>query len=175
MHKKILLIIYYSIINKLPSSLYGVNFFSKNLRPIFIKYIFKSVGKNLCIESNVYFGSGNDISIGNHSGIGINSRIQGPLVIGNHVMIGPNLSIYTNDHAHRNTNIPMTQQGFTEKKQVTIEDDVWIGVNVIILKGVTIGTGSIIAAGSVITKNIPPYSVAAGNPARVIKNRLNDE
>ena len=59
-----------------------------------------------------------------------------------------------------------------EIRPVIIEDDVWIGARVIILPGVTIGTGSVIGAGAVISKSIPPYSVAVGNPARIVKNRL---
>ncbi len=65
----------------------------------------------------------------------------------------------------------MIAQGMTETKPVTIEDDVWIGTRVIILPGLTIGRGSILGAGTVVTKDIPPFSVVVGNPGRIVKNR----
>lgn len=169
--KKLLLIAYYIFINKLPSTLMGVNFFSKSIRPFFLKFFFSSVGKEICIENNIYFGKGKDISIGDKSGIGINARLQGPLKIGNYVMMGPNVSIYTENHCTADINTPMMSQGFTDKKQVTIEDDVWIGINVTILPGVTIGKGSVLAAGAVVTKDVPSYTIVGGNPAKIIKRR----
>ncbi len=65
----------------------------------------------------------------------------------------------------------MDQQGFAEEKPVVIEDDVWIGSRVTILPGVTIGRGSVVGAAAVVTKDVPPYSVVAGNPAKVVKTR----
>nr|WP_231134366.1 DapH/DapD/GlmU-related protein [Motilibacter deserti] len=65
----------------------------------------------------------------------------------------------------------MNQQGFVDDRPVVIEDDVWIGANVVILPGRTISTGSIVGAGSVVTKDVPPRTVVAGNPAVVVKNR----
>lgn len=69
----------------------------------------------------------------------------------------------------------ITANEIESRGSIFIGDDVWIGVNAIILTGLTIGTGSIVAAGSVVTKNVPPYSIVAGNPARVIRNRFKDE
>ena len=86
-------------------------------------------------------------------------------------MMGPDVMIYTKNHNTERTDIPMIEQGNTQPRKVTIGDDVWIGARAIILPGVTIGQGSIVAAGSVVTKDVEPFSVVGGNPARVIKVR----
>lgn len=114
------------------------------------------------------------VSIGDYSGIGERCSVQGNVSIGNHVMMGPEVLIYTQNHLFERTDIPMDSQGFAEEKPVIIRDDVWIGARVIILPGVTIGTGSVIGAGAVVTKDIPAYSVVAGNPAKVVRNRIED-
>ena len=110
--------------------------------------------------------------IGNNSGIGYGCEINVGVTIGENVMMGPNVLIYTQNHRTDRTDIPMREQGMSEIQPVIIEDNVWIGARVIILPGVTIGTGSVIGAGAVVPKSIPPYSVAVGNPARVVKSRL---
>ena len=79
--------------------------------------------------------------------------------------------IYARYHNVSRIDVPMNQQGMEESGTVVIEDDVWIGARVTILKDVTIGKGSIIGAASVVTKDVPPYSVVAGNPARLIRKR----
>jgi maltose O-acetyltransferase len=68
----------------------------------------------------------------------------------------------------------MIQQGFEARRPVIIEDDVWIGINVILLPGLTVGRGAIVAAGSVVTKDVPPDAIVGGNPARVIRSRGDD-
>lgn len=85
-------------------------------------------------------------------------------------MMSPGVSIFAENHNFSDTHIPMKDQGVTVSF-VVIEDDCWIASNSTILAGVTIGKGSVVAAGSVVTKNVPPYSVVAGSPATVIKSR----
>lgn len=87
-------------------------------------------------------------------------------------MMGPDVTIYGSNHAYDRTDIPMTQQGFKKYPPVVIEDDVWIGGHVIINAGRTIKKGSIVAAGSVVTKDFPEYSIIGGNPAKLIKIRI---
>ena len=122
------------------------------------------------------------ITIGNH--VGMSSPciwINEQLTIGNHVMIGGNCMILDTDthqidHLARRGEKPADKSDISTTVQsapITIEDDVWIGANCIILKGVTIGARSIIGAGSVVTKSIPADCIAAGNPCRVIR-RIND-
>ncbi len=86
-------------------------------------------------------------------------------------MMGPDVVIFTMNHRADRTDIHMGAQGMTEKRKVIIGNDVWIGQRVMIMPGVTIGDGCIIAAGAVVTKDIPPYSIAGGVPARVLKSR----
>lgn len=113
----------------------------------------------------------NDVIIGDRSGIGANSFLHGPTTIGKCVMIGSDCYIYTRNHEFNRTDIPMIDQGFKGKKEVIIEDDVWIGSRVTILPGVRIGKGSIIGAGAVVTKDVEPYSIVGGVPAKLIKKR----
>ena len=147
--------------------------FAKKLRRFFAKRVLKSMGKQVNIEKGAYFSS--LCSLGDFSGIGVNAEINGDVTIGAHVMMGPNVTVYTTNHETSRTDIPMWQQGETPSRPVVIEDDVWIGKNVIILPGVTIGKGSIIGAGAIVTKSVPPYSVACGNPAKVVKSRLENK
>ncbi len=133
-----------------------------------------TVGKFAIIRpSNIYGGDiGEGLKIGNNSNIGAYSYIgcSGYIEIGNNVMISPRVSIYAENHRFDHPDILLKEQG-VQKEFVKIEDDCWIAANVIILAGVTIGQGCVIAAGSVVTKDIPPYSIAAGVPAKVIKSR----
>jgi len=89
------------------------------------------------------------------------------VIIGSNVRIGPSVSIHTDSHG---TDVLLRRQSYGFAYPVTISDDCWIGADVNILPGVTIGVGCTIGAGAVVTKDIPPYSVAIGTPARVIKN-----
>lgn len=95
----------------------------------------------------------------------------GGLKIGNDVRIGHRVSIMTSDHNFNEVDIPIYKQGL-KAAPVVIEDDVWIGCNVTVLKGVTVGKGAIIAAGAVVTKDVQPYSIVGGVPAKPISSRL---
>ncbi len=169
--KTVALVLYYLVGKHLPKSQGKLGAISQAIRYFLCKYIFDQIGAQVNIEKNVFFGSGRDISIGEQSGIGVNAWVQGPLHIGKYVMMGPDVLIYTKNHEYARTDIPMIHQGDTEPLPVVIEDDVWIGGRVIILPGVTVGTGSIVGAGSVVTKDIEPYSIVGGVPAKVIKKR----
>jgi serine acetyltransferase len=92
--------------------------------------------------------------------------------IGEDVMIAPNCVFVAFDHVFERVDIPMAKQGITEAA-IVIEDDVWIAANCTITKGITIGKGSIIAANSVVTKDVLPYSIVGGVPAKLIRSRLN--
>ena len=129
-------------------------------------------GKNVNIEHMADFGIGVGISLGNNSGLGLRCRIRGPLVICDNVMMGPEVVILGDCHCFDRIDIPMNLQGSIRPSRSTIiNDDVWIGTRAIIMPGIEIGCGSIIGAGAVVTKDIPPYAIVGGVPARVIKYR----
>ena len=133
-----------------------------------------TIGKYAIIRpSNIYGGSiGEGLTMGDNSNIGPYNYIgcSGKITIGNNVMLAPRVSIYAENHVFDHPEILIRDQG-VEKKEVIIEDDCWIAANSILLAGVTIGKGSVVAAGSVVTENVPPYSVVAGVPAKFIKSR----
>ncbi|KIO78776.1 acetyltransferase [Pedobacter lusitanus] len=108
------------------------------------------------------------VLIGNRTIIGIGCTVIGPVKIGNHVMLAQNIVISGLNHGYELIDIPPSEQK-TVTKDITIKDNVWIGANCVITAGVTIGRHAVIGAGSVVTKDVPDYSVAVGNPARVIK------
>ncbi len=165
---KVLYVLYGIFARNLPESRHLK--LAKKIRGFYAKRIVRSFGKNVNIEKNASFTPG--LSIGNNSGVGISCEINGDVTIGNDVMMGPEVVIYTSGHRFDRTDIPMCKQGFNSPKEVVIEDDVWLGRRVIIMPGVHIGEGSVIGAGAVVTKDIPEYSVAVGVPAKVIKSRL---
>lgn len=109
-----------------------------------------------------------DVIIGNETRIGIGNVLIGPVTIGNNVILAQNIVLSGLNHEYRDVNIPIHKQPVSTSP-IVVENECWIGSNAVITAGVTIGKHSIVAAGSVVTKSIPPYSVAVGNPARVIK------
>lgn len=133
-----------------------------------------TIGKYAIIRPTNIYGSaiGEGLKIGNNSSIGPYSYIgcSGYIEIGDNVMISPRVSIYAENHLFDGVDMTIKDQG-VKREFVKIEDDCWIAANTIILAGVTIGRGSVIAAGSVVTKDIPPYSLAGGVPAQVLKSR----
>lgn len=145
-------------------------FFPK-LRSMAVSYFLKECGKNLRVKSGAEI-SPNSI-VGNDSELGTRSMIQANVTIGNNVIMGPDVKIYSRNHKTDRLDIPIQRQGknYLETK---IGNDVWIGANVIILAGVTIGSHSVIAAGSVVTKNTEPYAIVGGIPAKTIKLRRNE-
>lgn len=136
----------------------------------FARNAFSYVGKNVNWGRGVLISA--DFQIGDFSGVGDGARIPQGVTIGNDVMIGRNLKIFTKNHKSDRIDIPMRLQGFTENSPLNIGNDVWIGDNVIITTGCSqIGDGCILAAGSVVTKDVEPYCVVGGNPAKVIRYR----
>lgn len=124
------------------------------------------------LENTLMSANRGHISIGNNSWLGANSVIygNGGVDIGDHVLIASHCVINTVSHNFSDTAVPMNLQGIN-CDPVIIEDDVWIGTGAVILQGVYIGRGSIIGAGAVVTKSIPPYSIALGVPAQVTASR----
>lgn len=171
--RKFSLVLYYLILNKLPhSSVPFIGLPCERFKEFFVRRIFKSCGTNVNVGKGARFGNGRLITIGNNSGIGMYAKVPNDIVIGEDVMMGVNVTIFGSNHIFDRTDIPMRKQGMRKEKAVVIEDDVWIGSNVIITAGRKIAKGTIIAAGSVVTKDYPKYSIIGGNPARLIRSRI---
>ncbi len=109
-----------------------------------------------------------DVQIGDYTRIGLHNTIIGPVRIGNNVNLAQGITVTALNHNFDDTNKRIDEQGVSTNA-VTIEDDVWIGANAVVLPGVTIGTHCVVAAGAVVTKDVPPHSLVAGVPAKVIK------
>lgn len=115
-----------------------------------------------------------DIKVAKYAYIGNSCSICSKVSVGNYSMIASNVAIIGKGHNYNINNVPMIYSGRPNHESTSIGNDVWIGYGAILIAGITIGDGSIIAAGSVVTKSIPPFSIYAGNPARKIKDRFED-
>lgn len=162
--------------------------FLRNIR-IFYLINFKwkrfSFGKNPFIGRMVYIWAKNKITIGDNFYIGKFSQIECNAEIGNNVMFANHVGLIGKyDHHYQQIGVPIRlasqirDENYSWKgleEIIIIKDDVWIGYNAVILSGVTIGQGSIIAAGSVVTNDVMPFSIYAGVPAKKVKNRFDSE
>ena len=128
-----------------------------------------SLGDYSVIESFACINNAvGDVIIGDHTRVGLHNTIIGPVTIGNHVNLAQGITVTALNHNFEDPNKRIDEQG-VGTTPVVIEDDIWIGANAVILPGVTIGHHSVVAAGAVVTKNVPPHSLVAGVPAKVIK------
>jgi len=130
-----------------------------------------TIGNNVHFYRGVYLSQcGAHIDIGSHTHFAPYCVLYGPLTIGTHCGIAAHAVFASIGHGYSRTDIPMVEQQAV-KNEIVLENDVWIGANAVIIGGVTIGEGSIVGAGAVVTKDVPPYSVVGGTPARIIRNR----
>lgn len=128
-----------------------------------------SLGRHSVVESFSCINNAvGDVAIGNNTRIGMHNTIIGPVSIGDNVIFAQNIVVSALNHNYSITTLPICQQGVNTKLTV-ICDDSWIGAGAIVTQGVTIGKHSVVAAGAVVTKDVPPYSIVAGIPAKVIK------
>ena len=128
-----------------------------------------SIGNYSVVESFACINNAvGDVEIGDYTRIGLHNTIIGPVKIGSHVNLAQGITVTALNHNFSDAGKRIDEQGVSTNP-VTIEDDVWIGTNAVILPGITIGTHSVIAAGAVVTKDVPPHSLVAGVPAKVIK------
>ena len=128
-----------------------------------------SLGDYSVIESFACINNAvGDVMIGDHTRIGLHNTIIGPVEIGSHVNLAQGITVTALNHNFDDTEKRIDEQGVSTNP-VTIEDDVWVGANAVILPGVTIGNHCVVAAGAVVTKDVPPHSLVAGVPAKVIK------
>ena len=128
-----------------------------------------SLGQKSVIESYSCINNAvGDVVIGDHTRIGLHNTIIGPVAIGSHVNLAQGITVTALNHNFEAPERRIDEQGVSTQ-QVIIGDDIWIGANAVVLPGVTIGNHCVIAAGAVVTKDVPPHSLVAGVPAKIIK------
>ena len=127
-----------------------------------------SVGEGVDFRPPLYLDYGSRLHVGDGTFFNADLLVLGGglVTIGRHVLVGPSVRIYTPQHA---LDVDDRRDGWERVEPVTIEDDVWLGGNVVVLPGVTIGARSVVGAGSVVVKDVPPDVVVVGNPARVVR------
>lgn len=171
MKRALALALYYGLTSHIRSS-DNPGTIGARLNRLLVRRIFRQCGRGVNVRPGVYFGSGRNLSLGDDSMLGQNSIIgsTAEVRIGNDVMMGPEVLIYTSNHGTAR-GIPMRRQPL-ECAPVSIGNDVWIGARCIILPGVTIGEGAVLAAGAVVTSDVPANAVVGGVPAKVLKYRI---
>lgn len=144
-----------------------------SLRKLFFKCLFKEFGKDIMLDYRCYFRYPWRVKIGNNVSINRGCEFyssmrseQGYITIEDNVFMGPRVTVFSAGHDYSSIKLPDTSA------PVIIRKYVWVGGNTTILPGVVIGEGAVIGAGSLVTKSIPPFAIAVGNPAKVIKMRV---
>lgn len=128
-----------------------------------------AIGNDSTIEDFATINNGvGEVIIGERTRIGLGNTIIGPVKIGNDIMFAQNITVSGLNHGYEDISTPISLQP-TSTAPISIEDEVWIGANSVIVAGVTVGKHSVVAAGSVVTRDVPPYSIVAGNPAKLLK------
>ena len=148
----------------------------RNILLFRVRYPWIVHGKNTHVQWSTHFWSPHKlIRLGNQVGIGRNCEISTDLIIGNHVLVASAVGFLGRDeHSPYLPGTTMFESPRGDKFRIVIEDDVWIGFGAIILSGVTVGRGSVIGAGAIIAKDIPPYSVVVAHRSEVLKRRFSE-
>ena len=148
------------------------------VRSTILKSRLHACGEYVYIMKGCQFYSPENIELGSYISINHDNELDaagGKIKIGNFVMIGQNSLLTTADHGHSSPEMPIMFQPMTKGQDIIIEDDAWIAANVTVVAGVTIGKGAVVAAGAVVTRDVEPYAVVGGVPARHIKYRFDEE
>lgn len=157
--------------------------FHRIIREPVTKGAFAKCGQGVRIGRGSSFSGVQNIYVGNDVSLGAQTRImttRAKVILGSHIMFGPNVTLVSGDHRIDIIGKYMSEIKDSDKLtendlDITIEDDVWVGTGAIILKGVTIGRGSVIAAGAIVTKDVEPYSIVGGVPAKIIGKRFSED
>lgn len=145
---------------------FGIGKFSSKIRYYLVKNIVDEMGDTVFIGKGAIIQKG--VKLKNKSHIGNNSELRSGTIIESNNLMGPECKFYTSNHKYDKKKLRV--EGMTKISPILIKSDSWIGARCIILSGVTVGKGSIVGAGSVVTKDVPDYHLAAGNPAKIIKD-----
>lgn len=166
------LFLYYAFAQYLPDSYTPIiGSLSNRIRVFCVKRIVKKCGKIDTINRRAYFGNGSNVELGDHCTLGANSSIPNNTIVGNYSMVSRQVHILVNNHAFDRTDIPIKLQGYKPTKPTVIEEDCWIGMRSFLTPGRHVKKGTIVAAGSVLTKDFEEYSIVGGAPAKLIRMR----
>jgi maltose O-acetyltransferase len=162
--------LYYGLAKRLPSR-GPLKEPARRIRQELCRRFLDGCGEWVNIGSDVHLSAGRSVRIGNRSGLGDGCRVYGGLIMGDQVMVGPDVAFLSENHGYDDLERPIGEQNSTDREPPRIEDGAWIGLRATILPGRVIGRESIVGACSVVTHDVPPYAIVGGNPARVIGMR----
>lgn len=168
MRKKFFYLTYLLFFRNTPEDYRPYALFFPMLRSRLVKAYLKKCGERPRVKSGAEISP--NATLGNHSELGTRCLVQANVNIGDHVIMGPDIKIYSRNHRYERLDVPIQQQG-KHYLQTNIGNDVWLGANVIITAGCNVGNHVIVAAGSVVTKDVPDYAIVGGAPAKIIKYR----
>jgi maltose O-acetyltransferase len=164
------LVLYYALASHLPDLAFPGGRLWNALRCATLRLALPRFGDENELDGRVYLGDGSDVYVGSRCQINRGCRLN-RVVIGDRVMIGPDALVLGKLHRTSDPAVPMIDQGDFQRRPTVVEDDVWIGARAIIMPGTTIGTGSIVGAGAVVTHDVSPGTIVGGVPARHIGDR----
>jgi maltose O-acetyltransferase len=164
------LTLYYVLASHLPDLAFPGGGTFNSMRCATLRMVLPRFGARNEIDSRVYIGDGSDVSIGSRCQINRGCRLN-RVSIGDNVMLGPDVFVVGQLHRTDDLGVPMVDQGEYTKEPTAIEDDVWVGARAVIMPGTRVGMGSIVGAGAVVTRDVDPYTVVGGVPAKLIRKR----
>jgi maltose O-acetyltransferase len=168
------LVLYYGLAIKLPAR-GPLSESSRAIRQKLCHVFLDECGEWVNIGPDVHLGDGSNIRIGDRSGFGRGCRVYGGLTVGEQVMVGPEVAFLASNHRFDRLDTPIGRQGIGALAPPRIEDGAWIGLRATILASRVVGSGAIVAAGAVVTKDVAPFTIVGGNPATVIGDRRDNE
>ena len=164
------LTLYYVLGSHLPDLAFPGGGTFNTIRCAALRLVLPRFGERNEIDSRVYIGDGSDVSIGSRCQINRGCRLN-RVSIGDYVMLGPEVFVIGQLHKTDDVVVPMVDQGEYTKEPTSIDDDVWVGARAVIMPGVRVGKGSIVGAGAVVTRDVDPYTIVGGVPAKLIRRR----
>jgi maltose O-acetyltransferase len=168
--RKLALFMYYQFATHLPDRSFPGGRLYGRMRELLCRRMLASCGDDIDVGSRVFLGDGRHVRIGARSGFGSGSRVYGA-VLGDDVICGRDVVFLKDNHRYDDPSVPVRAQGIGAPAPPVVEDGAWIGDRAIILPGRRIGSGAIVGAGAVVTRDVEPHEIVGGNPARPIGRR----
>lgn len=160
--KKLLLIIYYALLQRFPMQPMPGYKIGYKLRYWCVKHLLRRCGTDVIVKDHCCFGNGSRLTVGNRSQLGSNARLKGEIPIGDDVLMGPDVVKMATSHKFTRLDMPINLQGSKPEEPIVIGNDCWIGTRAIILPGVHIGNRCIVAVGAVVTRSFPDRCILGG-------------